>query len=146
MHINKLEQWQAKHDILEAGLDAYEQSHPNKTREEASAIRQLTDEKLHLADLIDSFKKNPQTKTIKEYLDAYLQLGNIEDVSISVDKKNGSRDTIIDGDVRTVRNMLSSEWLNRSAFVVNLDEDDSYAELVTELDERKDNCIRIKEE
>lgn len=133
--MNRIPYLQAKADILQAGLDAYHQAHPDQTKEEKQMVDELTCERINLSNMVDSLIENRQTKTLKEWIDTYLRLGNVEDAMVVIQKSDGTHAAGIDGSLHIVKDMLSPEWLSRTAYVAVIDEDDSFVKLTIELDD-----------
>ena len=124
--MNKIAYLQAKVDILQAGLDAYEQSHPNKTEEEKWMVNTLTSERIDLSNLVDSLSRNHKTKTLGEWIDTYLQLGNVEDVAVSIRKADGGYAGGFDSSLSLIKDLLSPALMNKPAYITKLDEDDAF--------------------
>lgn len=124
--MNKIACLQAKVDILQAGLDVYEQSHPNKTEEEKWMVNTLTFERIGLSNLVDSLSRNHKTKTLGEWIDTYLQLGNVEDVAISIRKADGDYAGGFDCSLSFIKDLLSPALMNKPAYVTKLDEEDAF--------------------
>lgn len=124
--MNKIACLQAKVDILQAGLDVYEQSHPNKTEEEKWMVNTLTFERIGLSNLVDSLGRNHQTKTLGEWIDTYLQLGNVEDVAVSIRKADGGYAGGFDCSLSLIKDLLSPTLMKKPAYVTKLDEVDAF--------------------
>lgn len=132
--MNRIAYLQAKIDILQAGIDAYEQCHPNKKEEEKWMVNTLTTERIDLSNLVDSLSRNHKTKTLREWIDTYLQLGNVEDASVSIRRADGSYAGGVDSSLNLIKDLLSLALVNKPAYVTKLDEDDAYVEFSVVLD------------
>lgn len=133
--MNKLLYLQAKQDILQAGLDAYKQVHPHLIEEEQYAFCQVASERDHLSDLVHSLSKNPQTKPLREWLDAFRKLGVVDYAVISANKSNGTLVGNVECPLSTAEYLLSPAWLDHLASVNLVDEDNGFVQLSIEMDE-----------
>lgn len=124
--MNKISYLQAKIDILQAGLDAYEQAHINRTEEEKWMVNTLTSERIDLSNLVDSLSRNHQTKTLSEWIDTYLQLDNVEDVSVSIRRADGGYVGGLDSSLFLIKDLLSPALMSKPAYVTKLDENDAF--------------------